>query len=41
MKIRYELFNHLGSYRNIMGSFRLVLERKAGKDIPELSRLGF
>ena len=42
----YDLFNHLGSYRNIMLSyyykiytFRLVLEGKTGKEISESSRL--
>ena len=41
----YDLFNHLGnhllpSYGNIC-SFRLVLEGKTGKEIPESSRLEF
>ena len=39
-KVCYDLFNHLGSYIKIC-SFRLVLEGKTGKEIPELSRLVF
>ena len=34
------LFNHPGSYRNIM-QLRLVLEGKTGKRIPEPSRVEF
>ena len=39
-KVCYDLFNHLGSYIKIC-SFRLVLEGKTGKEIPESSRLEF
>ena len=35
----YDLFSHLGD-REILCSFRLVLEGKSGKEIPESSRLG-
>ena len=35
------LFNHLGSNKKTMWSFRLVLEGKIGKEIPESSRLEF
>ena len=37
IKVNYDLSNHLGSYT--LSSFRLVLEGKTGKNIPELSRL--
>ena len=40
IKIHYDFFNHLGSYRNII-QFQLVLEGKTGKEIPEPSRLEF
>ena len=36
----FDLFNHLGSYRNVC-SFRLVLDGKTGKVIPESWRLEF
>ena len=39
-KVCYDLFNHLGSYIKIC-SFRLVLEGKTGKEMPELPRLQF
>ena len=35
------LFNCLGSYTEILCSFRLVLEGKTGKEIPVSSRLEF
>ena len=38
MKACYDLFNDLGK---ILCSFRLVLGRKIGKEIPESSRLEF
>ena len=38
--IRYDLFNHLGSYRNIM-QFLISSRRETGKEIPESSRLEF
>ena len=39
-EVCYDLFNHFGSYRNsIIVYFRIVLEEKMGKEIPESSRL--
>ena len=40
IKVRYDLFNHLGSYK-ISCSFRLVLEGKTGKETSKSSRLEF
>ena len=40
IKICYDLFNHL-KVTEILCSFRLVLEGKTGKEIPESSRLQF
>ena len=40
IKVQYDLSNHLGS-TGILCSFRLVLEGKKGKEIPESSRLEF
>ena len=37
----YRNFNSLVSYKNILCSFRLVLEGKAGKGLPQSSRLEF
>ena len=44
IKVSYDLSIHFGSYRNIqiysgMYSFRLVPQEKAGKEIPESSKL--
>ena len=39
-KVRYDLFNHPGSYGNIM-QFQISSRRKTGKEIPESSRLEF
>ena len=39
-KVRYDLFTILGVIE-ILWNFRLVVERKTGKDIPESSRLEF
>ena len=36
----YDLFSHLGSYRNIM-QFQISYRRENGKKIPESSRLEF
>ena len=40
MKIFYDLFNHLG-FTEMLCSFRLVLEGKAGKETLESSGLDF
>ena len=40
MKVHYDLFNHLGSYK-ILCNFRLLLKGKTGKEILESSRLEF
>ena len=40
IRVHYDLFNHRGSYGNIVQSQR-VLEEKIRKEIPELSRLEF
>ena len=39
-KTNYDLFNHLGRYRNIM-QFQISSRRETGKEIPESSRLEF
>ena len=39
-KVRYDLLTILGVIE-ILWNFRLVVERKTGKDIPESSRLEF
>ena len=36
--VRYDVFNHLGSYKNII-QFQIILEGKTGNEIPECSIL--
>ena len=38
IKVHYDVFNHLGSYINIM-QFQISSRKKTGKEIPESSKI--